>query len=138
MPTTRARKRRLRFDSHHSSCSSNSEFALKRFVRLNRPQPLSPVWEAYITGIWQPIDHRPLLTLKGGKEQALWGINAHPFNLTKEAAGLARAKDFIDTLDIIRKLQHAREGTQPVGQGWWPQDAADLIDAIKAERGDAL
>lgn len=112
-------------------------FTLKRFVRLNRPQPLSPVWEAFITGIWQSTYQRRLQIEKARGEQTFdleWGVKAHPFNLTQGKASLARAQDFIDTLEVIHGVQQSRERFESISQGWWPQDAADLIDALKREQ----
>lgn len=117
---------------------------LDSFVRLNRRRLLSPVWEAYITDIWLPDrQHRLAIVQDGfaGLEVSMEvqrilsrGVRIHPFNLSDEEVNVARAREFLEILEILR--EGLIERGESVSDAWWPQDVAGLISALKAEQAN--
>lgn len=111
-----------------------------RIVNRNQRQPLSPLWEAFVMALWQPIFQRQYDEAKVSKEGPKYSgwrhleraARFHPFNMTDSTINEGRARKILGMLEEIRSALPARRATGYLP--WWPQDPARFVEALKQER----
>lgn len=109
------------------------------FVRRNQSEPLSPLWEAFITIVWQPSLSRDLELRQAGEagedatvRLAQLAVIYHPFNLSHEGIVASRSRNLLELLAVCR----AQMGPDwaAANPAWWPQEAVGMVELIKRER----
>lgn len=113
-----------------------------RFLSMEQLQPFSPLWEAYVCTIMQPLAQRRLTDNEGTGVATLTEnaicllkkqVELHPFNLSHAELNEYRAWHMLSALNGLRRLPLAL-GIPPQPPDWWPRDPAALVELLKKER----
>lgn len=124
--------------ANSSSSTLSRTNMLKRLIKANQPELLSPIWESFITGMEQPTHRRTVERYQQGQQQhngeehiSIWrrGIHFHPFNFSDPEVSLSRAQYFLSMLNVFIPWRRPRSW-----KAWWPQDAASLVNVLKLEQ----
>lgn len=136
--------RAIEANDYLSPCANSPSFILnrtnllKRLIKANQPELLSPIWESFITGMEQPTRRRTVELDQQGQKQHIGegpmsilrrGIRLHPFNFSDIEVSLSRADYFLSMLNAFIPWRRPRSW-----KAWWPQDAASLVNVLKLEQ----
>lgn len=110
--------------------------AKKRFVIRNQPEPLVPLWEAWIEGHWRPWCLRFLYMCQPDSADNTFvttlrrDVRLHAFNFSDKAVNTLRANNFMESLWCAR----GQNTSQDAPPAWWPKNSSAMLKAIKGER----
>lgn len=115
---------------------------MKCLANSTQPQPLSPVWEAFNTGILQPAFKRLLEVGEGTGSQPADAkrmrdlercVALHPLNMSDAKVNTTRANSFLLSLGVHLQ-SHRLPGLPGKTKPWWHMSAEKIIEMVKKER----
>lgn len=104
-----------------------------------KKEPLTPIWDGYISTVWRPAQQDKLAAYDQGKDSfvdhkslliARRGFNIRPWDLSDPDITQHRVEGFLEWLKLRRTRE---EGTK-----WWPNDAEGVVALLKKEKEEQL